>query len=181
MKQVSDSILRIGGFLSDALLLAQLFSLIGLLTWLLGIKADWAGFAIIGGGVSGIISIFAFVLFGALSFIWNADAFWRTFHPLNLALAMLGGSIYGVLFRDKIAIVMIAAGVGLAAGIVFCKKVPRHPRLWIACCLVLMSLRYLIHWRFSIAAAGSTFVFLLWATYNFGEDSPKVTVDSSVN
>ena len=154
--------LRTGGFLADTVLLAQLLALCGFALWFFG-ASDWAGYAVIGGAVAGMLSVFAFSLFGGLSWFWGAAAFWRTFHPLNLALTMFAGAGYAVVVYGKLAAVLAAAMVGFAAARGVLRLLPNHPRAWIAICIGVLSLRYALPWRLSGVAAAAVAVFVLTA------------------
>lgn len=161
------AILRVGGFLADTLFLAQILALCGIALWFFG-KPDLAGFAVIGGSVAGLLSVFAFNLFGAMSWVWGADAFWRSLHPLNLALALFGAAGYAVVIHDKPGAVLLSATIGIAAGAAGAKILPHHPRAWIAICMCLLAMRYVVPWRLSgIAAAAAAVVILsVWLRHN---------------
>lgn len=173
----SGTALRIGGFLADTLLLAQSFALFGLMFWVFGYTTDAAGFAIIGGAVAGVISVFSFVLFGLLSWFWGAGEFWRTFHPLNLSVALLAAALYYAFFYDKWTAVATAMVVGGALSAAAWRFLPHHPRVWIALCLGVLLIRYAMPWRYAgmIAAAVSVFVFVPWRYYNFYPDKTPQT------
>ncbi|MGI9296833.1 MAG: hypothetical protein ACR2QC_02915 [Gammaproteobacteria bacterium] len=170
----ANSVLRVGGFLADTVLLAQLLALCGFSLWFFG-ESEWAGFAVIGGSIAGMLAIFAFTLFGVLSWFWGAAEFWRTFHPLNLALAMCAGAGYTVVVYGKFAAVSASAVFGLAAAAVAARFLPNNPRAWIAACIGILSLRYALPWRFSgiAAAAVAVFVFAVWLRNNLPNRGKK--------
>lgn len=165
--RLAVSVLRTGGFLADTVLLAQLLALCGLLLWFFG-ESDWAGFAVVGGSVAGMLSIFAFMFFGMLSWFWGAAAFWRSFHPLNLALAMCAGAGYTIVVYGKFPAVLAAAVFGFVLAAAAGRFLPNHPRAWIALCVGVLSFRYVLPWRFSgvAAAAVAVFVFAVWLRHN---------------
>ena len=160
--------LRIGSFLADTLFLAQAMALGGMLLWLFG-KSELAGFAVIGGSVAGLLSVFAFNLFGAVSWVWNAPAFWRSLHPLNLSLALFAAAGYAVIVHDKTAAILISAAIGLTAGVAGIKILPYYPRTWIAICMGILAMRYAVPWRFSgiAAAAAGIIILFVWLRHNF--------------
>lgn len=154
--------------MADTVLLAQLLALCGFVLWFFG-ASDWAGFAVVGGSVAGMLSVFAFMLFGILSWFWGAAAFWRTFHPLNLVLAMCAGAGYTIIVHGGVWTVLASAFAGLVAAVVGARFLPNHPRAWIALCIAVLSLRYVVPWRFSgiAAAAVAVLIFSVWARRNF--------------
>lgn len=173
--RVVSALLRTGGFLADTLFLAQALALCGLVLWQIG-ESDWAGFAVVGGSVAGMLSVFAFGLFGALSWFWGAADFWRTFHPLNLSLAMCAAAGYSVVVYDAAAAALTAAAAGLAVAAAVAKFLPNHPRAWIAVCIAVLSLRYALPWRVSgiAAAAAAVVVFSLWLRCNLPPRLAKI-------
>ena len=62
--RIAAAFLRTGGFLADALFLAHILALCGMLLWFLD-KSDLAGFALIGGSVAGLLSVFR------VQFVWR--------------------------------------------------------------------------------------------------------------
>ncbi len=163
------ALFRVGAFLADAVFLAQLLALCGFMWWRAGGDSDAAGFSVVGGSVAGMLGVFAFGVFGFLSWFWGAAAFWRTLHPLNLALALVFAASYYALIYGYWKIQFAAAAVGAAAAAACWRLLPNHPRTWLALCLALMSARYILPWRYSgIAAAGvALFVLAAWARENF--------------
>ena len=176
-----DTILRSGEFLGDTLLLAHVASFIGGVLWFSGYASDESGFAIIGGAVAGLLSVFAFSLFGTASWFWGPARFWRSFHPLNLSLAMADGALYYAFFYGKWTAIAVAATVGGLAAAAVLRPLSNHPKAWIALCLVVMLSRYTLPWRlYGIAAAAiAVFIFVAWLTNRRTYEETAMTVENT--
>ena len=163
-KSFRDAILRGGEFLADTLLLAHAAAVIGGALWFSGYASDESGFAIIGGAVAGLLSVFAFSMFGIASWFWGPERFWRSFHPLNLSIAMGDGALYYAFFYGKWAVIAVAATLGGIVVTAVLRPLSGRPQAWIALCLVVMWSRYALPWRFyGIAAAAiAVFIFIAW-------------------
>ncbi|MGI9307327.1 MAG: hypothetical protein ACR2P5_08515 [Gammaproteobacteria bacterium] len=151
--------------MADTIFLAQILSIGGFALWQAGYVSDWAGFAVIGGSIAGMLGVFAFTAFGALSCFGGAAQFWRTLHPANFGLAMLFGAGYTAMFYGQWAAQAAAAACGLCAAMACARFLPNRPRAWLALCLILLMSRYALPWRYSgIAAAGlAPFILTLWS------------------
>lgn len=160
--------LRVGSALADTVLLAQGLALCGLILWLVA-PSEQTGLAVVGGSIASFISVFAFSLFGTLSFVWQAHGFWRTLHPLNLSLAMFAAVAYSAAVYGNWPALSAGAAVGGMAAALAVRFLPANPRVWIAICMFVLLGRYILPWRHAgiAAAAIGVFIFTAWMRRNF--------------
>ena len=163
---MSFSLLRIGVFLADTLLLLQIIALVACVAWLAGYTTDIVGLIIVGGSIVGILSVFAFIAFGLLSYAHYADFFWRAPHALNLALSMMVSALYYAAVNQQIVQLSWSALIGVLAAVACFNFLPKSARWQIVLCFVALTIRFFTPWsypyRHIVIAGIGIFILMLW-------------------